>query len=254
MKNFSQTNNYDDILLRSVIVSLLKELNDKIYLENKRSAEEKEIVHVPFYYNFSGDERFMQDYFQEWSDCAPLFIEGNYDPVPRGSITLKDLAILSGQQTSRFIRAKFNEIENGTIKAQSSYLNSIPLGMPFDTEIIVDTMTDALKITQQLIKVFYKTITFFANFEGSLVPCQAGFSESYSNDKLAEYTYGETKKITIRFTLEVETYLPIFDPLQKMFAGDTIGKSQINFTTLPSSISTEIDDDIPSNLKEGYYE
>jgi hypothetical protein len=54
-----------------------------------------------------------------------------------------------------------------------------------------------------------------------------GFPESYTNNKLFEYTYGENSRTAITFDLELETYFPIFDPLQEMKAKDTIGRTLV---------------------------
>jgi len=219
---FSHKYNTDDVLLRSVIVGLINSLNEQIYFNNIISDNETQLVRVPFYYAFSGDERFLQDYFSNWSDCAPNFVEGNYDPIPRGSLTLTGINILNTQQTSRFVRGFYLKEENGELLRYNSYLNSIPASLTFDVKILVDTVIDAFKINQEIIRVFYKTLVFRSNYAGVVVPSQAGFPENYNLEKQFEYSYGETNRITVSFTLEVETYFPIFDPKQEMFGGNRI--------------------------------
>lgn len=225
---FNHKYNTDNVLIRTVIVGLINSLNEKIYFNNVKSDTEVQKVNVPFYYAFSGDERFMQDYFSDWGDCAPVMIEGNYDPIPRGSLTLTGTTILSGQLTSRFVRGTRVKEEEGQLNKYSSYLNSIPLNMTFSVSIIVDNVIDSFKITQELIRIFYKTLVFRVNYDGTVVPSQVGFPESYTNNKLFEYTYGENSRTTITFDLELETYFPIFDPLQEMKAKETIGRTIVN--------------------------
>lgn len=221
---FDHKFNTDDVLIRSVIVSLINSLNEKITIVNTRGDNTFQTVPVPFFYAFSGDERFIQDYFTNWSDCVPTWIEGNYDPIPRGSLTLTGVNILNAQQTSRFVRGFYIKEENGELLRYNSYLNSIPMSLTFDVKMLIDTTIDAFKITQQVIKIFYKTLVFRVNFSGVVVPSQAGFSENYNIEKQFEYTYGELNRVGLSFTLEVETYFPIFDEKQEMFAGNNIQK------------------------------
>jgi len=227
---FTHKYNTDDVLLRAVIVGLVNSFNDQIYYENVISDTERQTVRVPFFYAFSGDERFLQDYFSNWSDCAPSFIEGNYDPIPRGSITLTGINILMANQTSRFVRGFFTREKDGELLRYNSYLNSIPVSLQFNVKILVDTALDAFKIQQEIMRVLYKTLVFRVNFAGSVVPSQAGLPETYTNDKQFEYTYGEQNRISLSFDIEVETYFPIFDKKQEMFAGSRIEQTTIGVT------------------------
>ena len=239
---FNHKYNTDDVLLRAVIVGLINSLNYQVYYENIISDTETQTVRVPFFYAFSGDERFMQDYFSNWSDCAPTFIEGNYDPIPRGSLTLGNVNIQSSNQTSRFVRGYYVKEEKGELLRYNSYLNSIPISMTFNVKILVDTTIDSFKINQEIMRVFYKTLVFRVNFGGVVVPSQAGFPESYVSDKLFEYTYGENNRITLSFDLEVETYYPIFDKKQEMFAGSRIEKLSYGVTATGGSSSFNYND------------
>lgn len=245
MSGFSHKYNTDDVLIRAVIVGLINSLNEKVSFRNVVSDTESTLVKVPFFYNFSGDERFMQDYFVQWSDCTPALIEGNYDPIPRGSLVMTGFNILNANLTSRFVRGNFVREEEGELARYNSYLNSIPISLTFGVELLVDTQIDAFKVTQSIVQFLYKTLTFRVNFGGVVVPSQAGFSENYDIQKLFEYTYGDDSRIRIKFDLEVETYFPIFDPKQEMFGGSRIERSEIGVTATSSPL--------PSNTFEVNY-
>lgn len=283
--SFTHKHNTDNVLIRSIIVGLLNDLNDKVYIENTNELDadgENKRVPVPFFYSYSSDERFMQDYFQEWADCVVGWIEGNYDPIPRGSLVISSMGIQNAQQTSRFVRGFYLKEEQGELKQYNSYLNSIPMTMSFDVEVMVDTSLDGFKVTQSLIREIYKVLTFNVNFEGVMIPCQAGFSDTLSVDKLMDYTYGENNRLLVKFTLETEFYFPIFDPKQEMFAGDAIAYNRVNFEmgmtatgatptgyphgvetptiedneTIPPPTETPVrkDDDVNIKYRPGYYE
>jgi hypothetical protein len=220
------------------MVGLINAMSNKIYYQNVLSDASRKIVNVPFFYNFSGDERFMQDYFSDWSDCIPQGIEGNYDVIPRGSLSITGISILSGNLTSRFVRGNYVREEQGELRGYNSYLNSIPLNLTIDVKILVDTSIDSFKITQAIVREFYKTMVYRVNFGGTVVPCQVGFPESYSIEKLIEYSFGEQNRIEVSFSLDLETYYPIFDPEQEMSGASRIEKTNATVSTFANPLPT----------------
>ena len=230
---FSHKYNTDDVLIRACIVGLVNELNNKINYEQTWADKETQIIKVPFFYAMSGDERFLQDYFSNWSDCAPDFIEGNTDPMPRGTIFLTGVSVLSGNLTNRFVRGYYNKEVDGELKRYNSYINSIPVQLNFSAEILVDTSIDTFKIVQSAISVFYRTLVFDVNFKGFRIPTQAGFPDSYATDKQFEFTYGNTDRLKTTFDIEVQCYLPLTDPALEFFAGNTIQETSLTVETGP---------------------
>lgn len=227
---FLHTYNTDNVLIRASIVGLVNELNNRINYEQVWEDQKMEIVRVPFFYNQSGDERFMQDYFSNWSDCAPDFIEGNMDPIPRGVVTLTGVSILSANLTSRYVRGYYTKEIDGELKRFNSYINSIPIQLNFGAEIVFDTTVDSFKIMQSAMSVLYKTLVFNINYKGFRIPTQVGFPESYASDRQFQYTYGVSERPKVSFDIELQTYLPIADPDQEMFAGHVIEKFNITDT------------------------
>jgi hypothetical protein len=219
---FNHKYNSDDVIIRAAIVGLVKELNNKINFENVWDDDTRETVQVPFYYSMSGDERFLQDAYDNWNDCYPDFIEGNTDPIPRGHIQLNGVSIASAELTSRYVRGYYTKEIDGELKRFNSYINSIPLSIGFTSEILCDTSIDSFKIAQSLIQELYRTLVFNVNFKGFRVPTQAGFPDNYNIEKLFEFTYGNEERIKLTFDIELMTYLPIPDQKQEFFAGNRI--------------------------------
>ena len=225
---FNHKYNNADSIIRGCIVGLVNEMNNKINYQNVWSDESSKLVRVPFFYAMSGDERFLQDYFSDWSDCAPDFIEGNYDTVPRGTLFLTGVSVLGSNLTSRFVRGFYTKEQEGELKRFNSYINSIPLQLNFSAEILVDTSIDSFKITESIISVFYKTLVYSVAFQGFRVPTQAGFPEGFDLGKQFEFTYGVTERQKMTFEIEVQTYLPLTDPREEFFAGNTIQNVNVN--------------------------
>lgn len=219
---FNHKYNSDDVLFRAAIIGLVNALNNTITFENVWSDSKRETVRVPFYYAMSGDERFVQDAYDNWNECFPDFIEGNTDPIPRGQISMTGLSVASAELTSRYVRGFYTKEVDGELKRHNSYINSIPIQMNFSAEILCDTNIDAFKITQSIMEKMYRTLVFNINFKGFRVPTQAGFPDNFTNDKLFEYTYENTERIKVTFDIELMTYLPIVDPDQEFFAGNRI--------------------------------
>jgi hypothetical protein len=219
---FNHKYNTDDSIIRANIVGLVNEMNNKIRFDNVWSDAKKKEVRVPWFYAMSGDERFLQDYFSNWNDCAPDFIEGNTDPIPRGSIWMSGYSVLSSNLTSRYVRGYYTKEVEGELKRFNSYINSIPIQMNFTAEILVDSSIDSFKIAQAVTEFFYRTQTFSVNFKGFRVPTQVGFPDSYTSTKQFEFTYGVTERSKVTFDIELQSFLPIVDGKEEFFAGNRI--------------------------------
>ena len=219
---FSHKYNTDDVVIRAAIVGLVNELNNRISFYNTWEDDKKQLVRVPFFYAMSGDERFLQDAFSNWNDCYPDFIEGNTDPIPRGTLWLSGVSILGSNLTSRYVRGYYTKEIDGQLQRFNSYINSIPLQLNFSAEIMVDTAIDSFKVMQSAMATLYKTLVFSVNYNGFRIPTQAGFPESYASTKQFEFTYGVTDRTKVTFDIELQTYLPIPDDAQEFFAGNNI--------------------------------
>lgn len=230
--NYLHRFNTDNVHARAVIVGLINLLNSKIQFENIYSDTESSVVTVPFFYNFGGDERFLQDYFLHWNDCAPRLVDGNIDPIPRGIATLSSSTINTNMLTNRFVRGNYVKQVGGEVLTYNAFLNSIPLTMNFDVEIYADTSLDAFKIQQAVLETFYKTQVFSVEFKGFRVPCQVGFPEDQGIQKTFEFTYQTDTTIKFACALQLETYYPVTDPTTERFGGNRMnypGGPNLNF-------------------------
>ena len=243
---FNHKYNTDDVLLRAAIIGLVNELNNKISFENTWSDEKVELVRVPFFYSMAGDERFLQDAFSNWSDCYPDFLDGNTDPIPRGTLTMTGNSILSNNLTSRYVRGNYTKEVDGELKQYNSYINSIPVHLSFTAEIMVDSDIDSFKIIESAMAELYKTLVFSIKYKGFRIPTVAGFPESYASSKQFNFNYGtQDERTKVSFDIELETYLPIPEKTEEFFAGNKIkyfgvnidaGKEQSNSIVKPVDV------------------
>jgi len=215
------TYNNEDILSRAVIAGMLGVLNQTMTYKQVWANDDIQEVNIPWFYNQSGDERFMQDFYTHYADCEfPKPADGNFDVIQRGILTYTGSDIDAQRITNRFVQGRYLKEVDGKLQSFVSFLYSIPLTVRFDCEMWLDTQVTALKVEQAIRETFYKTVTFYVYYKGMRLGCTSGFSEDIAIDKMIEYSFEEDNKIKINFTIEVETYQPVFDPTTEMDAGN----------------------------------
>jgi hypothetical protein len=220
-----QRYNNEDIFTRAIIAGLLDILNNKISYQQVWTNEYTENIAVPWYYNMSGDERFMQDFYTFYGSClAPRPVDGNFDMIPRGIVTYTGSIIDSVRTTSRYVQGNYLKEVNGQLQTFRSFLYSIPLNINFACEIWTDTQITSLKIEQLIREVFYKTITFYVYYKGMRIGCTVGFPEDIALEKNIQYAFESNNNTVpkIKFNLQVESYQPVFDPTTEVNANDYI--------------------------------
>lgn len=242
MSGFLEKFNTDDVFLRSLILGLVRLLNDKVTYFQINDEQEKLEVHLPFIFSMAGDESFLKDNFIDLIICEDndrkLIAEGNYDVIPRGVVLFNNANINPSGLSNKFVRSTYNkEDEKGQMKAYSSFVNNIPLGIDLSVRIRVDTLLDTMKIWQSLLGTFTKVDQYYFEYDGSQVPVQVGFPEQYENDKQFEFTYLATQQhIELSFNLMVETYFPQRDLSTERFRG--------NLMQAGIRVQTDVDGDI----------
>ncbi len=212
--------NNDDVFLRGIFAGLLNILNNQINYTQTWADDNNENIKVPWYYNAAGDERFQQDFFTHYAQCAPRMIDGNFDAIPRGVITYTGSTIDSVRTTSRYMQGHYYKEIDGQLQTYRSFLYSIPLNVNFDCELWIDRHITALKLEQLIRETFYKTVTFYSYYKGMRVGSTVGFPEDITLEKNIQYSFEPDNKIKMRFVLQVETYQPVFDPTTEVNANE----------------------------------
>jgi hypothetical protein len=225
MALFQRYNN-ENVLIRAVIAGLLDVLNNHIQYSQvwgNDPIEDFENIQVPWFYNQSGDERFMQDFYTHYGECMPPRpIDGNFDMVPRGELTYAGSGINAQRITSRYVQGRYVKEVDGKLEGFISYLYSMPLNVRFDLELWADTQLTGLKIEQEIRETFYKNVTYYVYYKGMRVGCTAGFPEEIVVEKNINYSFESDNKVKLTFQLEVETYQPVFDKTTEMPAANNI--------------------------------
>lgn len=222
-KKLFEKRNRDDIFFRDVTGGLLKVLNSKLVYQQVWDDAEGciEDITVPFFYDMGNvtSERFLQDnYITFGNQCGFKKINGNFDVIPRGIISLESAKIEAESITNRMVMGEYQreDPEDGKIKTYVAFLYSIPMNLTYTCEIRSSSFTEMLKISQACNEFFYKNKTFYINYKGMKLGCRVGFPDSFLGEKNTGYTMGgadAADKINLKqtFELSVECYHPVFD-------------------------------------------
>jgi len=224
MSGFLQKYNTDDVFLRELIIAFIRSLNEKLTYYQTNDQQQLLEVYVPFYFSLTGDEPFLEDFFVEYKNCSTdeIHAEGNYDIIPRGTVSFTSCEINVQSLTNKYVRMTYTKEDvTGEMKSFSSHVNSIPLSVSFNVGIKADTLLDAFKLHQNVIQTFYKTYTFSFDHDGIRIPCQVGFPDSYEIIKAGEFTYSTNPQfVEFNFSASIETYLPDKDLTTERFRGN----------------------------------
>lgn len=224
MSKFLGKYNSDDVYFRAVIAALLNFISEKIQIWNVQEGQEV-VYNVPFYYNAGGDERFMQDIFQQHTlnDCIvnPV-IEGNTDIIPRGHITLSGITVEASSLSNRFVRGNWIKEEGDEIVTYNSPMNIIPLTLNFDCLVKVDGILMSFKLIQRIIETFYKRGMIEFLWKGIPLKAYVGFPEDNSFEHIHEFAFGDDTINKITFNIEVQTQIPVMDMTQTFKESNSI--------------------------------
>jgi hypothetical protein len=263
-KNLYEKRNTDDIFIRSVIGGLLKVLNntlsyDQIWDDEKGYAEK---ITIPFYYDLGNPlgERFLQDNYITFGDqCGFKKINGNFDMIPRGVISLNSSAIQSDAITNRMVYGEYQKEDpaDGKIKTYVAYLYSLPTQMSVTTTIYCSTFNEAMKIDQACKEFFYKNKTYYVTYKGMKLGCRVGFPDSFLGEKMSGYTMGQDHDKNyqkIEFELVIESYQPVFDYTTERLKSNVIRGWITNTSTSVSAESLKASNNFKGSLTEVDYD
>ena len=207
--NIDQEYNYDDNFVRMTKIALAKVLGTKIRWINRWSDGKKIRVVIPFYTSFSGQERFMLDAFVD--DIASTRVELNTDQKQRGVITFKG----GSQRDDEFANpnqylAKESKI-NDEFKSIVSRTKAVPVNLSFEVQIRLDNEWEADVCYTKLLDVLYNYRFFYISYFGMKIDAFFKLPSDTGIEIPREVSLSSDNTITMKFTLDVNTYYPIFE-------------------------------------------
>lgn len=249
MATYNLKYNSDDSVIRHIIVGLLADLNNKVYIKRQITAATRSTVDVPFYYSITGDDEFLRDNFlfahASGVGCNPTsdFADGNYDAVPRGVANLSSFSIDSGKLVNKGIRGSYSKMDaNGVLQNYTSEFSMVPITLSFEVEILVSSMLDALKMSEALIKTLYKSNSYsveVGHLEDGIfrLPCQYSMPDDYEVVRAIDFTFEEKEKYKANFSIEVLSHIPSFQDASELHSNTRIYNT-LNNQTIVGDIGT----------------
>lgn len=232
MATYNVKYNYDDSVIRHIIIGLLADLNNKLYFYRQKDNDTRVAIDVPFYYSITGDDQFLRDNFlfmtPDGLDCVPdrQFADGNYDKIPRGVANLTSIQIDAGKLVNKGVRGSYAKLNNqGAMEGYNAEFTMIPVTLGFSVEILVGSQLDSLKITEMIIKKMYKSNYFNIEVghlnEGTYkIASYYAMPDDYENERPIDFTFDDKGKHKITFSIEVNSFIPVFEFDTEMHSGN----------------------------------
>ena len=207
MIEFNKDFNYDDVFVRDVTITLVREFYRRVRWVNKFQDEER-LVTVPFQYANIGDERLLMDAFLD--DVTGEKLELNYDAIPRGVITLNNWSIKQNEYSNPNVNFHTFEEEDGVLKRVVGKYRPLPIKLNYEIEIVLDPEVDVWKCSQSLWDFFWIYKFFHIEYKSVRVDCKMYTTNDISVDieRQMQGLAGETDK-KIKFPVEIHTFYPI---------------------------------------------
>ena len=242
MATYNLKFNKDDSVIRHIIVGLLADLNSKVYYFIQRNEDTRERVTIPFHYSITGSEAFLYDNFLQdiLNDPDSTRAMGNYNKLPIGIVNMTSLNIDSASLVNKYIRGTYTkEMPDQTMRSFVSQFQMIPVTMNFDVTVKVDSALDQFKIAESLIKTLYKNNQFNVDAgalnEGTFrLASYYKFPEDQSFEKPMEFGFTDEKIFTIKFSIEMLSFIPSFEKSDEQYNGNRMFNIDNEQYVLPS--------------------
>lgn len=229
--SFYEDKNTDDVFLRSVIVGLSGNLNERIEISHYSNGK-YHTKKIKFFYSMAGDEQTLIDFYMKSGVACEekVVVDGTTNILPMGIFRLTGATISGPDLTNRFERAIYLRKEKNEfgeeIKTLSARTDMVPILLNFDGRIKCTSELERFKVWQECVKTFYKNSKFSIHFDGfQRIPCSIGFPENFEMEKDFEFTYpADNKRPEVSFSFELMTYLPVIDKETIMHSGNRMSE------------------------------
>ena len=221
---YNQTKNYDNSVIRYVIVALLAELRNKVYIYQHLSDGVTEKVDIPFIFSVTGSERFLKDEYQYDAINNGMAI-GDYEKVPRGVVNIDNVSVDSGSQVNKFTQAKFVHEVDGVLKTFYMRCCFLPINMSFSCTMVCSSQIEMLKVTESIMSKLYSVNTFYVDLGMMNVQSSYTLPQDYSQERPIEFSLDQQKEYKVSFNIDVKSFYPVFehgillDEIEEMLKG-----------------------------------
>ena len=199
--------NYDDQFIRQITIGLAKTLNKRIRWINR--FEDKNIrVTLPMYLSEAGDENFLLDAFID--DIVDKRVSQNTDQFQRGIITFTGFGSKSDEfaNPNQYLKQKYTISEK--LRTIISKVKAVPININYDIKIQLATHIEIDKVSQKILNLLFNYYYFNIDYFGMKIYAVLTLPDDKGIEIQRELSMESDRKKFINFSLNIETYYPIF--------------------------------------------
>ncbi len=232
MATYNLKFNRDDSVIRHLIVGLLADLNKKVSFYRQLDNDTRVEVDIPFYYSITGDDNFIKDNFlfstANGTECGPepIKADGHYDKVPRGVVNLTSMTVDPSKLINKRNIGSYQKItDQGIMQGYRAEFEMIPITLSLDIEILLSSLLDIFKCTEELIKKLYKSNHYNVEVghlnEGLYrIASYYAMPDDYGKENPVEYSFDDKGDYKITFNIDVNSFMPVIDFDTEICAGN----------------------------------
>ena len=137
-----------------------------------------------------------------------------YNKTPRAILTVGNIEVLTDQLTNPYANGNFDLEYDGNVYGFHAEFRRIPIKTSINIKYYLDSFTDVLDVSQQLISKLMFVKNYRISYMGHDIFCSYKPSTSIDKDLNITFDGGTTdsKFRTIDMDIEVETNFPLFEP------------------------------------------
>jgi hypothetical protein len=234
MATYNTQFNRDDSVIRHLIIGLLADLNKNVSFYRQLDNNTRVDVDVPFYYAITGDENFLKDNFlfstANGTECSsePEKADGNYDKVPRGVVNVSSMTVDPSKLINKRNPGIFQKVtDQGMMEGYRADFEMIPITVSVDIEIILSSLLDIFKCTEQLVKRLYKSNHYNVEVghlnEGLYrIASYYALPDDFGKENPIEYSFDDKGQYKLSFSVEVNSSMPSLDHSTEKHVGNRI--------------------------------
>lgn len=209
MANIGHEYHYDDNFVRMVTIGLIKVFGTKIRWINKFQDKKIRVI-LPFYAAMGGQERFLLDAFVD--DIPDKRVELNTDQKQRGMVAFKGGTTRDDEfaNPNQFLSKTFKI--NNKLRTLVSRAKAVPVSLNYDIEIRLDNEWEAETCWAKILSTMWNYRFYSFDYFGIKIdsffklPPDSGIEIPRDHNMTSDPVTP-----TIKFSLEVQTYFPIFN-------------------------------------------
>ena len=182
---------------------------------------------VPHFIVNTGDETMALEAKGQDQSIEPLEVSNEnyiYTTIPRCVVSPKGVNLQPDQLTSPYTKGQFQIESEDNVYTMIAEFRRMPLKMTYDLTYLMDSYTDTMELTQQIITKLSFVRMFYITYMGQRIGCSYVLPESYDEESVIDFDEASTddRRHKINISIEVETNIPIYDPLTVMAADNYI--------------------------------